>query len=62
MVKTNKEYQVLLREVDDNRNRKDALETELLEYLDDIEKNELIVSESEKEYTLVKDQIKAEQE
>lgn len=61
MVKTNKEYQVLLREVDDNRNRKDDLETEMLEYLDVIEKNEEIFQESEKEYNLLKDQIEAEQ-
>jgi uncharacterized protein len=61
MVKTQKEYQVLLREVDDNRKRKDALETELLEYLDEQEKIELSVIEDEKEYNLLKDKIEAEQ-
>ncbi|NOX34784.1 MAG: nucleotide-binding protein [Deltaproteobacteria bacterium] len=61
MVKTNKEYQLLLREVDDNKKRKDALETELLEYLDEKEKIEGIVRDSEKEYSLLKDQTEAEQ-
>jgi uncharacterized protein len=61
MVKTNKEYQVLLREVDDNKKRKDAFETELLEYLDENEKNEETVLEDEKEYNLLKDKIEAEQ-
>ncbi len=61
MVKTNKEYQLFLREVDDNKKRKDALETELLEYLDEKEKIEGNVQESEKEYLLLKDQIETEQ-
>ncbi|MCP3876600.1 MAG: nucleotide-binding protein [Desulfobacteraceae bacterium] len=61
MVKTNKEYQLLLREVDDNKKRKDALETELLEYLDEKEKTQSLVQESQEEYNLLKDQIEAEQ-
>ncbi len=61
MVKTNKEYQLLLREVDDNKQRKDAFETELLEYLEEKEKLEEIVLTSEKDYNLLKDQIEAEQ-
>jgi predicted nucleic acid-binding Zn-ribbon protein len=61
MVKTNKEYQLLLREVDDNRKRKDTLETELLEFFDEIEEMEEIVQDSEKEYNLLRDKIEAEQ-
>lgn len=61
MVKTNKEYQILLREVDDNKKRKDVFETELLEYLDAKEEIEEDVQESEKEYDLLKEQIGAEQ-
>jgi len=61
MVKTNKEYQLFLREVDDNKKRKDVLETELLEYFDEKEKTEKIVRENEKEYHLLKDQIEGEQ-
>ena len=62
MVKTNKEYQLFLREVDDNKKRKDALETELIERLDEKEKMEGIVQESEKEYQLLCAQIDSEQE
>ena len=61
MVKTNKEYQIFLREVDDNKKRKDVFETELLEYLDAKEEIQESVQESEKEYNLLKDQIEAEQ-
>ncbi len=61
MVKTNKEYQLFLREVDDNKKRKDALETELIERLDEKEKMEDIVLESEKEYQLLSAQIDSEQ-
>ena len=61
MVKTNKEYQIFLREVDDNKKRKDVFETELLEYLDAKEEIEESVQESEKEYNLLKDQTEAEQ-
>ncbi|MCP4022453.1 MAG: nucleotide-binding protein, partial [Desulfobacteraceae bacterium] len=61
MVKTNKEYQVLLREVDDNKKRKDALETELLENLDENDKITEIVEERSKEYKLLKAQISEEQ-
>ncbi len=61
MVKTQKEYQVLLREVDDNKKRKDALETELLEYFDEKDKIEQDVQENEKEYQLLKDKIEAKQ-
>ncbi|MBA3009993.1 MAG: nucleotide-binding protein [Desulfobacula sp.] len=61
MVKTNKEYQVLLREVDDNKKRKDALENELIEFMDEKEKSESIAGESEKEYNLLAEQITAQQ-
>ncbi|MCG8549506.1 MAG: C4-type zinc ribbon domain-containing protein [Desulfobacterales bacterium] len=60
-VSTNKEYQVLLREVDDNKKRKDALETELLQLMEDREKSQAIVDESTKEYQQLEEQIKAEQ-
>lgn len=61
MVKTNKEYQVLLREVDDNKKRKDALETELLEFLDEKEKCTAKAEESGKELSLLQEQVRAEQ-
>ncbi len=62
MVKTNKEYQVLLREVDDNKKRKDALETELLEMMDERDKAKALVDESQKEFSLLEEQTKAEQD
>ncbi len=62
MVKTNKEYQVLLREVDDNKKRKDALETQLLEFFDEKDDAQDLVTEGEKEYALLKDQTESEQE
>jgi uncharacterized protein len=62
MVKTNKEYQLGLREVDDTKKRKDALETELLELLDETEKMENIVQEAEKEFKLLESQILSEKE
>ncbi len=61
MVTTNKEYQILLREVDDNKKRKDVFETELLEYLDIKEEIEKNIQESEKEFNLLKEQIETEQ-
>jgi len=61
MVKTNKEYTLFLREVDDTKKRKDVLETELLELLDKKEEMEKIVQESEKEFDLLKDQIESQQ-
>ena len=60
-VTTNKEYQVLLREVDDNKKRKDALETELLEIMDEREKAQTIFDESTKEFQQLEQQVKAEQ-
>jgi len=61
-VSTNKEYQVLLREVDDNKKRKDALETELLQIMEEREKSQAIVDESIKEYQQLEEQVKAEQD
>ncbi len=61
MVKTNKEYQLLLREVDDNKKRKDALEEEMFTFLEEKEKLEALVLESEKEYGLLAQQIATEQ-
>src|SRR6056297_1089331 len=55
-VTTNKEYQVLLREVDDNKKRKDALETELLQIMEEREKSQAIVDETTKEYQQIEEQ------
>lgn len=50
MVKTNKEYQVLLREVDDNKKRKDILEDYLLDFYDLREASDVQVRESEQQF------------
>ncbi len=60
-VTTNKEYQVLLREVDDNKKRKDALESELIEFMEEKERCQSILDESEKEFVQIEEQVKAEQ-
>lgn len=62
MVKTNKEYQLLLREVDDNKKRKDSLETELIEYMDQKEILEKKVAETDQEFQTLKSKIESEQE
>ncbi len=62
MVKTQKEYQVLLREVDDNKKRKDALETELLEMYEVRDGLGAKVEELEQDYQLLESQVKAEQD
>jgi len=62
MVKTNKEYQLCLREVDDMKKRKDSQETALLELLDEKEELEKLVLEFEKEFTLLESQVLSEKE
>ena len=47
-VKTNNEYQMLLREIDDNRKRNSETESQMIEYLDRMEKQEKAVLESRK--------------
>jgi uncharacterized protein len=61
MVKTNKEYQVLLREVDDNKKRKDILEDHLLALYDQREAADIQVKESEAQFLQLKEQIHAQQ-
>ncbi|MBU1193756.1 MAG: nucleotide-binding protein [Proteobacteria bacterium] len=61
MVKTNKEYQLCLREVDDSKKHKDALETQLLEYMDERDATRTIVEDTLKEYELLKEKITQEQ-
>lgn len=60
-VKTNREYQVLLREIDDNKKRKDSVETELLDLMDEKEKLNDLLEQTQKEFELLKEYTKAEQ-
>ena len=61
MVKTNKEYQVLLREVDDNKKRKNALEDHVLALYEQREAAEVRVKETQVQYDQLREQIQAEQ-
>ncbi len=49
-VKTNTEYQTLLREIDDNRKRNSEAESQMIDFLDQIEKKEKEVSESQSRF------------
>lgn len=61
-VKTNKEYQALQREVDDNRKRKDQLENEYIQYLGEKEASDAKVREKETELAQLTAKIRADQE
>ncbi len=56
-VTSNNEYQVLLREIDDNRKRNAELEGQMIEYLDQIELNDKEVLENKKEVEKLSGQI-----
>ena len=56
-VTSNNEYQLLLREIDDNRKRNAELETQMIEYLDQIEAAEKEVLENTKEVEKLSGQV-----
>lgn len=60
-VKTNKEYQSTLREIDELKRRNSALEDELLELLDKIESTETDLAEREKRANQRRNEIIAQQ-
>ncbi|MFH1152211.1 MAG: C4-type zinc ribbon domain-containing protein [Pseudomonadota bacterium] len=62
MVKTNKEYQALQREVDDSRKRKEQLENIYLQTLDEKEKMAALVQEREAEMLQLSSKIRGDQE
>ncbi len=62
MVRSNKEYQAILREVEENRRRKEDIETSLLELMEEKEGLSAAVEESEKELAQLQSQAKSEQE
>ncbi|MGM0642665.1 MAG: zinc ribbon domain-containing protein [Thermodesulfobacteriota bacterium] len=61
-VKTNKEYQAVKREIDDNSKRKEELENNLLRYFSEKEDKEQALADKRKEYEQLVEQIKAENE
>ncbi len=62
MVRSNKEYQAMLREVEENRRRKEDIETSLLDLMEEKDRLSGDIEESEKELTQLQSQVKAEQE
>ena len=61
-VKTNKEYQSSLKEIDDIKAVNSQLEDEMLEILEQVETAEKSLSESKQQYTMVVDELKQEKE
>ncbi len=59
-VKTNKEYQVLQREVDDNRKRKELLENELIEHMSEREEQEAAVQEAQAQLVQLREKTRAD--
>ena len=62
MVKTNKEYQALRREIDDNTKRKISLEDELLEQIEKKEELQAKLEELEKDFVQLTEKINSEQD
>lgn len=59
-VTSNTEYQTLLREIDDNKKRNSELESQMIEFLDQIEKSEKEVGEKKETALAVSTQITRE--
>lgn len=57
VVKTNKEYQSILKEIDELKKQKSDLEDNMLETLEDIEKLELVVKEKKNELSGIETRI-----
>ncbi|MCP3899097.1 MAG: nucleotide-binding protein [Desulfobacteraceae bacterium] len=60
MVTTNKEYQALKREIDDNTKRKNGIEDELFEYTEKKESSEKIIQEKENDFSQLSEKINSE--
>ncbi len=60
LVKTNKEYQALKREIDDNTKRKITLEDELFEYTEQKEEYEKKIDELENDFNQLSEKINSE--
>ena len=61
-VKNNKEYQSLLKEIEDLKNQNSLMEDDMLECLEAIERSEAAVKESESEFKAIEDHIQQEKE
>jgi predicted nucleic acid-binding Zn-ribbon protein len=61
-VKNNKEYQSLLKEIEDLKNKSSLMEDDMLECLEAIERSEVSLKESEAEFKAIEDRIQQEKE
>lgn len=61
-VKTNKEYQAVLKEIDDLKKKNSALEDEMLLILEQIEQDETIISEKKKESEVLLQKIERDKQ
>jgi len=59
-VKNNKEYQSLLKEIEELKNQSSLMEDDMLECLEAIERSEVSVKESEAEFKAIEDHIQQE--
>lgn len=61
-VKTNKEYQSLLKEIEDVKSKNSTIEDKMIECLDRIDETEGIIAEKKDEYLEFSDRIKSEKQ
>ena len=61
-VKTKKEYQSLLKEIEDVNSKNSSIEDKMIECLDRMDEAEEIISKKKDEYLLFSDRIKSEKE
>ncbi|MBW2491741.1 MAG: hypothetical protein JRE65_11410 [Deltaproteobacteria bacterium] len=61
-VKTNKEYQSLLKEIEDVKSKNSSIEDKMIECLDRMDETEEIIRKKKDEYLLFSDRIKIEKE
>lgn len=61
-VKTNKEYQSLLKEEEQLKDKKSKIEDEMLEFLESIEGSENVITSKKKEYTQLAERVNNEKE
>ncbi len=61
-VKTNKEYQSLLKEIEDVKSKNSSIEDKMIEYLDRMDETEEIIAKKKDEYLQFSDRIKSEKQ
>ena len=61
-IKTNKEYQLLLKEIEDIKSKNSSIEDKMIECLDRIDETEGIIAKKKDEYLQFSDRIKSEKQ